>query len=502
MLKAIRAITLALTLTAAQAGAQLATELSSIVRNAALGKDGYAGISIVDLATGATLFESRADEPMAPASNMKLLTSAAAVKVLGPDFAFVTEIALTSDHTVVITGSGDPALADPEVMKERSPSETPHELFSTFAQVVSENTNKVKEVVLDDRVFDRELIHPDWPRDQLERWYCAPVQGINVHSNVLAFYPSPGTPDTGPTADLSPLSPWIMVENRARRISEGRNAVWIQRTENDDNWVIRGSIRSPSQAPIEVAIHEPATYFGNLIADRLSAKGVIVGKGRRPQESVRLAEPYERLNTPDVPLARHVSSLDEILHRVNYDSHNMYAEALLKRMGHAVTGEAGSWSNGAAVMRMLVSELLGPDHASSMNIRDGSGLSRENRARPSTFTAWLYEIYHDDEARPALLASLPTADNKLQSRFRFSGLESDVYAKTGTINHVRCLSGYVINPETGQGAAFSVLVNGLMTGDAVMNSKRLHKEVVEAIDRNIHTLAMPRAAQSAPQLGG
>ncbi len=498
----VRALTAACAALPLAAAAQLSSDLHSIVRNAALGHDGFAGVSVVDLNTGAPIFEFRADEPMVPASNMKLLTSAAAVKVLGPDYAFVTDINITTDGKVVIIGSGDPALADPEVMRERSPSETPHQLFSAFADVVSSDRSKVKEIVVDDRVFDRELIHPDWPRDQLERWYCAPVQGINVHSNVLAFYPSPGTPDTGTTADLSPSSPWVTVENRSRRISEGRNAVWVQRTESDDNWVIRGSIRAPSQSPIEVSLHEPSLYFGNIIADRLSSRGVIVGTGRTPQDSVRLAGDHESFKFSGPALARHTSTLEEILYRVNYDSHNMYAEALLKRMGNMVTGEPGSWSNGGAVLRMLVSERLGPDHAASMIIRDGSGMSRENKVRPSTFTAWLYDIYHDEEIRPAMLASLPTGTTKLRQRFRLSGLSNTLYAKTGTINKVRCLSGYVINEETGQGAAFSVLVNGLGSGDAVTNSKRLHKEVVEAIDRNMHLFAMPRPEEPIEQLGG
>jgi D-alanyl-D-alanine carboxypeptidase/D-alanyl-D-alanine-endopeptidase (penicillin-binding protein 4) len=485
------------------AAAQLTNDLHSIVRNAALGQNGFAGVSVVDLNSGATIFEHRANEPMVPASNMKLLTSASAVKVLGPDYAFVTDINITTDGKVVIIGSGDPALADPEVMQERSPSETPHQLFAAFADVVSTNRTKIKEIVIDDRVFDREMIHPDWPRDQLERWYCAPVQGINVHSNVLAFYPSPGNPDTGTTADISPSSPWIAVENRSRRVTEGRNAVWVQRTESDNNWVIRGSIRAPSQSPIEVSLHEPAMYFGNIIADRISSRGVLVGNGRTPQEAVRLAGEHEPFKFQGQALARHTSTLDEILYRVNYDSHNMYAEALLKKMGNIVTGEPGSWSNGGAVIRMLISERLGPDHAASMVIRDGSGMSRENKIRPSTFTAWLHNIYNDDEIRPAMLASLPTGTTKLRQRFRLSDLKHSLYAKTGTINKVRCLSGYVINEETGQGAAFSVLVNGLGSGDAVTNSKRLHKEVVEALDRNMHTFAMPRnAEQLVPQLGG
>jgi len=191
--------------------------------------------------------------------------------------------------------------------------------------------------------------------------------------------------------------------------------------------------------------------------------------------------------------------MPEILHRVNYDSYNLYAECLLKRMGYEVTGEQGSWTNGSSVVRMLIAEKLGPDHAASTIIRDGSGLSRENRVRPSTIAAWLQAMYHDDEVRPALLGSLPTATTKLAQRFRFHTLNNNLYAKTGTINRVRCLSGYIINPDTGQGAAFSVLVNGLGSGDAVTNSKRLHREIVEAIDQHLAEFAMPKPQ---PAYGG
>lgn len=482
------------------AAAQLKTELQSIVRNAALGENAVAGVAVVDLATGATIYEHRASEPLAPASNMKLFTSAAAIRVLGPSFAFHTDLAQTESGQLVLIGSGDPALADPEVMKLRTPAQLPHELLADIARAASSKSARFAELVIDDRIFDRELIHPDWPTDQLERWYCAPVSGVNVHSNVLAFYPAPGSRDTGPTVDVSPIAPWLEIENLSRRVSEGRNAVWVQRTGSDDKWAIRGTINVPVQTPIEVSLYTPALFAGKLLADRLSAIGVLIGSGRTPYESVRLAGEHEAFAYAGPPIVRHTSTLEEILRRVNYDSHNMYAEALMKRMGHHVTGEQGSWSNGAAVIRMLVAETLGPEHASSMIIRDGSGLSRENRVRADTLALWLRAVYHDDITRPALLASLPTAENKLGQRFRLSSLGNEVYAKTGTINNVRCLSGYVINPETGQGAAFSVLLNGLTSADSVTNARKLHSAFVEALDRNLSQLAQP--AEIAPAFGG
>lgn len=495
--RCILLLTIGFCLIPALAAAQLAAELESIVRRSALGSTGVAGIAVVDLNTGTTIFSHLADRPLAPASNMKLLTSAAAVKILGPDFAFRTELRMTTDGRIVVVGSGDPALADPEVLGDRDPPESADEFLDSFADAVK--AKRINEIIIDDRIFDRELIHPDWPKDQLERWYCAPVQGVNVHANVIAFYPSPGDADTGPGAGMDPVAPWVELENRAKKISKGRNAVWVQRTESDNRFILRGSIRVPSQTPIEVSLHKPALFLGNLLADRLARSGVLVGDLPSPFKAVRLAAPNESFEFTETPLAVNFTDLPEILHRVNYDSYNLYAECLLKRMGYEVTGEQGSWTNGSSVVRMLIAEKLGPEHAASTIIRDGSGLSRENRIRASTIAQWLRAMYHDDETRPALLNSLPTAKSKLAQRFRFSTLNNDLYAKTGTINRVRCLSGYIINHETGQGAAFSVLVNGLASGDAVANSKRLHREIVEAIDQNLGQFAMP-AAQ--PALGG
>lgn len=477
---------------------QLSADLRSAVNRASLGAEGLVGVAVFDAVSGEPIFEHNGRMPLAPASNQKLLTSAAAMKILGPGFAFRTEMFATPEGDLVLVGSGDPCLADPEVLRDLDPPTDAETVLRAFAAAVAERAPTPRELILDDRVFDRELIHPDWPTDQLDRWYCAPVQGLSVHSNVIAFYPTPGD-GSSPTASVEPESPWIEIVNQAEVIAEGRNAVWIQQSETDDRFILRGKIRTRSQAPIEVALKQPSLMLGRLIADRMSSAGAAF----TASPPVRLIGEHERPDTQETPLAAWVTPIDDVLYRCNYDSMNLCAEALLKRVGHAVTGERGSWSSGAAVIRMLISDTLGPAAAADTVIRDGSGLSRENRVTADTLAQFLAAMYADDEVRAMYLRTLPTGTGKLADRLETGALTHALHAKTGTINRVRCLSGYIVDESTGQTAAFSILCNGLTTGESVRAAYRLQSEIVSTIDRRLSELTIPEpAGELDPAFGG
>ncbi|MGP1272907.1 MAG: D-alanyl-D-alanine carboxypeptidase/D-alanyl-D-alanine endopeptidase [Phycisphaerales bacterium] len=482
------------------AAAQLATDLRTIVDRIPLGEHGIAGIAIYDLGTGAPLFEHNASVPLAPASNQKLLTSAAATKILGPAFVFETAVYRTSDGSLAIVGTGDPAFGDLEVLRERDPARDPDDVLRTMAAAIADAVGSANEIIVDDRVFDRELIHPDWPQDQLEKWYCAPVQGVNVHANVLAFYPEPN--GTAATAAIEPEADWIEVASRANVVSEGRNSIWIQRTESDDRFVLRGNIRTRVGAPIEVAVREPSLLAGKLLAERLEQAGVDGASVSR----VRLAYPDEQLTIIEPALVAWVTPMAEVMYRCNFDSMNMYAEALLKRLGYEITGESGSWQNGAAVLRMLIADTLGAQAAAETVIRDGSGLSRENRVTADTMARWLVAMYRDPEVQRMYLATLPSYEDKLSRRLTLGEAGVTVHAKTGTINRVRCLSGYVLDRESGRGAAFAILCNELRTGESIRDSYRLKSEIIAAIDRHRMELvdpadfAAPPDRASGPQL--
>jgi D-alanyl-D-alanine carboxypeptidase/D-alanyl-D-alanine-endopeptidase (penicillin-binding protein 4) len=500
--RAALAAALALAASTSCALAQGGALNDEVARTIATHKFGGArvGISIIDMDTGAVLANLHGNDPFTPASNMKLLTSGAAVMVLGPDFSFKTEILRDGDR-LIVKGDGDPALADPLILKESEPKLTVNDVLSALAGAVTKaGMTDVKEIIIDDRVFDREYVHPTWPTQNLDRPYSAEICGLNFHANVLAFFPgpSPQGPGTPPTFSMEPDADWVRVDVRARTVPDGKNSVSVSR-EDQDHFVLRGDVRFQTQSPVEVTLHDPAQFFGRMFAQQLTTAGVHVAKINPGQDepAVRLAEPGEKFQGKAIAVVR--TPIADVLHRCNSDSENLYAESLLKRMGHAVTKEPGSWNNGGSVLRMTITQHLGADAAAATTILDGSGLSRGNLVTPVTLTRWLSELATNAKTRDVFTNSLATPGvGTLRSRFRNAKLVNQVRGKSGFIDGVRCLSGYVIS-NTGHRVCYSVMVNDITNDDQTRDALELHEEVVKIAD---HWLTGHAMANAEPKGGG
>ncbi|MEM7622611.1 MAG: D-alanyl-D-alanine carboxypeptidase, partial [Planctomycetota bacterium] len=138
------------------------------------------GVHVREAMTDGSLFARGASRPLLPASNMKLLTTGAALLVLGPDMRFDTDFRVR-DGQVIVVGSGDPAFGDPSMLGREGVPESPDALLDELARaIVADGRGAgIETVIVDDRVFDRRGAHPSWPRDQLNLWYCAEVAGVN-----------------------------------------------------------------------------------------------------------------------------------------------------------------------------------------------------------------------------------------------------------------------------------------------------------------------------------
>jgi serine-type D-Ala-D-Ala carboxypeptidase/endopeptidase (penicillin-binding protein 4) len=492
---------------------ELNPRIESIINSAKIGQ-ATVGVNIVDLSTGRTLADIRSDQAFIPASNQKLLTSGAALLVLSPDFVFRTEI-LADGSTLILRGSGDPAFADPSLLARMSPKLSVDALVTTLvAAIAKAGITEVTQIVADDRIFDRDHIHASWPKDQLERWYCAPVSGLNFHTNVVSIFPtrSPDGDGRPPVFTVEPSAPWIDIENKARTVPQGRNSVWLSRDPVGRRYAMYGEVAMTSRVPIEVTVFDPALLFAQLIAAELPRAGVSVnrvtpldGSRRlsgaeldRVLAAARLADENERLDGR--VLAVVTTHVRDILERCNNDSQNLYAEALIKRIGHEVTGEPGSWANGSSVIRMMISQDpdLGPRYAASTVIADGSGMSRENRVAPRTFTKWLARLEREAGFSHLFIESLASpGDGTLRRRFADAKLKGELRAKSGKISGVRCLSGYLTDPATNRRVAFSIMVNDLKEGDAALQALRLHEDIVVTIDQWL-IQQRPKSQAAAP----
>ena len=499
------ALALAFCLTPAAAqqssSASLADRIAKLVTNDRDLTKATIGVHVRNAATGSPIYGHNAETPLIPASNLKLLTTGAAALVLGPDAIFATKLALDGDRLIVI-GSGDPGFADPDLLRLSTPPLTVDDLLAKLAGAAADRASgPIREIVIDDRIFDRDATHPTWPDDQLNRWYCAEVSGLNFHTNCLHLIFEPSAVGASarivPSPALRPGADWYTLSNRTKTVAKGRNTVWVARPTLENSFTAYGDVLKGAGASVDVAVHDPGLFFGTVLAERLATREAFA-KASIP-ESIRLATDEEDFSSATV-IAEVRTGMEDILRRSNKNSQNLYTEALVKRLGHEITGEPGSWANGPAVVRMLIAERLGPDHAAAVTIVDGSGMSRGNTIAPATLTAWMAHLATLDDVGPLFVESLPRqGEGTLRNRFRGLTIDNTVRAKSGTISGVRCLSGLVISGDDPENAiAFAVMVNEIPDGRAVRAAKRLHELIVDEID---NWLGAP-AADAAPAYGG
>lgn len=439
-----------------------------------------AGIEVIQLQTGATsphvLYRHQSQTPYIPASNLKLATTSAALHKLGPDFKFRTLLVL-HDGDLILVGDGDPTLGDYELL--RKSGWDVDTVFKNWADVLKgRGIHSVRNVIVDDSVFDEVFIHPNWPADQLNEHYMAEVGGVNLNANLLNFQIRLTAAGQAVQYITNPATQYAGIRNIC--ISGSQNAIWFSRTPQSNDITLRGEANRSTDVPVSVTIHDPPMYAATVLSETIQKAGITVGGTVQRDRTIRttLAGLQDAQRNDWTLLAVHETALSTVLARTNKDSMNMYAECLCKRLGFAAGGE-GTWSTGtAAVGEFLKSLDIDP---SEFKLDDGCGLSKENRISANALTRVLAHNFQGDYW-PVFLNSLAVAgvDGTLNDRFIGTDLRGRVFAKSGYVAGVSSLSGYLKTPDD-RWYAFSILFNGIPRGTN-STAKVLQERIVRAID--------------------
>lgn len=434
---------------AGEAGARLDQRLARLPRGTEI------GLMVADCERDETWYASEADRPLKPASVQKLLVTAVALDRFGPDFRFRTELYL-HDAELWVVGGGDPGLGD-ERLAARGGRDAQAVLADWVAALRARGVTAVHRIVLDDGVFDTEFRHRDWPASQADRWYQAPVGGLNLNDNCLDVKVQ--VRGRNVTLQLRPDIPLDLIDNTLR--VDRRQRTTLKRPADSDTIQLRGTVsRSGDLDP--VAVRDPTLFFAQALKHALQQGGIVVqGPVVRRHLTPEELAAAERVAAQETPLP-------DVLWRCNTFSQNLFAECLLKSLaaygpGGARRDTPGSWEEGVAALQAGLRE-LGVDPNGAV-LRDGSGLSHANRATARQLVTLLLRMHRHPHA-DVFLASLaePGQEGSMRNRYDDPALRGRVRAKTGTIAGVRALAGYATRPD-GTTLAFAILVNGANNDD-------------------------------------
>ncbi len=435
------------------------------------------GVHIMEIESGDSVYSFQHETLRIVASNTKLFTSAAALETLGPGFFFETEIVVrgtpdggTLRGDLAILGGGDPNLSGRWYQGDS---------FGPFrewaAALAQRGIERIAgELLLVTGLFDSEQLHPDWPRDQITRWYEAPVAALSFNDScvLVKVYP---TGRSGAPARVETVPPLrlFQVENRARTASRPRD----QRLSIDrklapgevNTLTVSGRIyRRTESVDKWVAVADPVQYFGAALRQALLEEGIEV-------QGQVLAVP-ELTSSTWRPVLTHRSDLLTTLEVINKRSQNLYAESLLKLMGARLCGD-GSWPGGIRVVEEFLAGLgIDPD---TYQLADGSGMSRRNLFTPGQITHLLRRMFFHRWGKE-FLRTLPYSgerDLRWEERLADPPYRGNVFAKTGSLSGVSTLSGYA-KARSGKLYAFSILCNRTRSNQQAQDAQ---DEIVKAL---------------------
>jgi D-alanyl-D-alanine carboxypeptidase/D-alanyl-D-alanine-endopeptidase (penicillin-binding protein 4) len=426
--------------------AGLVARVRDAVARAGLGEQ--LGVSIVDARTGRGLFAHNATLPLNPASNMKLITAAAALTELGADFRMLTGLyGRVQDGGVVgglyLKGSGDPTLLSAD-------------LAALAEQLAARGVRQVDEVVVDGSYFDEQILPPGFGEQPAEvSPFRAAVAAVSANENAFTVRVNPGAVAGAPATVWTDAEGHFSITNSVTTAASGAPNIVALQSQKADKLVLRLS----GSVPLGIAgvsyrrrVESPLYYAGYLLVEALRAQRIQVPR------RVRLA-PTES----GAPLlAAHESPpLSTMLSALGKQSDNFVAEMLLKVLSAERVGRPGRSELGTEVaLRSL--KRLGVA-TNSLKMTNGSGLFGSSRVSAAQFTKLLCTMFGDPAVRSEYIAQLAVGgvDGTLAKRFEQLPAPRIVRAKTGTLDDVIALSGYVLGRVPERVIAFSVLANGV-----------------------------------------
>lgn len=446
--------------------------------NDPLMKYGQLGVCIQSLKTGKVILSENAVKNMAPASNLKLLTTGAALKILGENYVFKTLLEYDGQikdsvlsGNIYITGSGDPALGSDR-----------YKGYPILEELINLWVKKIKEagikkingaVMADPTVLDVNAIPDHWPWGDIGNYYGAGVFGLNINENLYRLY-FKGTA-LGDSARLVKVVPElknvkIINEVKTGAAGSGDNA-YVYSAPRSNFISMKGTIpANTDQFAVRGAIPDPPMLCASLLNAALNKAIIKTEK-----------QPDVLLLRKDIALSRKIiysynsPALKDIVKQTNVNSINLNAEVLLRVCGLKKYNNGSVDSGVLAIQNYWKQQGL---ETTGWFMYDGSGLSPNNGISASQIAKALYLI-SKDSVFSSFYASFPVAGQTgtVARIGKGTAADGNIRVKSGTLSKVICYSGY-FKSSSGESYSFSLLSNNYNCTNSTIIS-RLEKILIK-----------------------
>jgi D-alanyl-D-alanine carboxypeptidase/D-alanyl-D-alanine-endopeptidase (penicillin-binding protein 4) len=415
---------------------------------------GVWGVEVKSLDSGKVVYSLNPRTLMMPASNMKILTLAAAAESLGWDFRYKPRLETTAPvengalkGDLYLVGGGDPTINSRDNRAASVLDEWAAGLKAAGATRIDGN------IVGDGSAFEPNGLGQGWSWDYLQYGYAAPASALEFNENTATLTVTPGaTPGDQAKLELSTDTGLGIVHHVTTGAAGSATSIDYARLPNDHWLDVTGTIAVDAQ-PVtrDVAVSNPTRYFARMTLNGLMARGIAVHGLPLDRTEQTVLEPGPRrvlVESLSPPLRDIAKTMMKV-------SQNLYAETLLRTIGKAKVHDVlAAWNI--------------PDGTYAQ--ADGSGLSRYDYVTADVIVSILERMFKDPRHHDAFTAALPIAgtDGTVAARLKNTRAEGNALAKTGSIANVRALSGYV-RARDGETLAFSILANSFTVSPATVN---------------------------------
>lgn len=430
-------------------------------------KNATIGICVSDDRTGEFLFKSEPQLSLVPASIMKVITTATALEVFGPDFRFSTKLAYSGTvrndtlfGDLQIIGGGDPTLGSVYFPENNL-------FFDIWIEAIRNASIKVIKgnLIVDASIYESQTIPNTWVWEDIGNYYGAGASGISVFDNLYEIHLK-SEAIAGKITELIktiPEIPNLELINEVVSSDQNSDQAYVFGCPMEYKRIIRGTIpKNQADFTIKASVPDPAALLAFEFRKKLSLNSI----------SLSGISKYEKAKENSINQLSVIKSppLKDIVRVTNHESVNLFAEHLLKHLAFQKYG-IGSTKEGC---KFIVQ--FWQDKGLDMNgffMNDGSGLSRFNAFTAVQMVNVLNFMKAKSDYSNDFYRSLPAVNNGTMTVFNDVSFPNDcLRAKSGSMTRVRCYAGY-LNTLSGRQLSFSIMLN---------NFSCSQKEVIKKIE--------------------